>query len=65
MKLLKKTAPQNNSNSLNCKKTTAPQYSSAQRTAIKKTITLTIIASNFVRGEPGVFGAVKEPYFTP
>ena len=30
---LKKTAPQYNSNSLNCKKPRAPQYSSAQLTA--------------------------------
>ena len=34
--LKKKTAPQYNSNSLNCKKPRARQYSSAQLTAMKK-----------------------------
>ena len=34
VQILKKTAPQYNSNSLNCKKPKAPQYSSTQLTAL-------------------------------
>ena len=37
LRVVKKTAPQYNSNSLNCKKPRAPQYSSAQLRALKIT----------------------------